>query len=650
MAFLALNFLRNFANEGRINLRIRSKLFVGILTATILPMLLFFVLASQYYDFYRNLLISHSAESMRQHLQMLELNIRNNEQQRYRRVEKFKEELNLIVENDESQIEALLERELGKLYHGYFMVRSDGLIIERIPLQEKINYKDGQRLKLVIDLFKAQCLRVFKELGILGGRYFDELKETSAGRQLIGYGELYDPTDLRNFCLQDGLYFSTDKAENGIYQFATFNLLPDKKVKSQRKMWGFLGFIQDISEITSSYLNSHSENWKFFIRREAGMLINTAVFAVELQENNFKTGNCWPKNLGNDSEFLAAAARVNLNNPEESWVSWQKVPVIYAVRKLDKIPFIAVSQGYLDYSSGGNAGLLVLLVALLLYCIILILIISLIISDFFMKPLNILLKATGMVNQGVFPQIEFHAGHELAQVVTRFNEMTVGMIERQKLERFVSVEATRTIEQEILQQQEHTGERITATIVFVHIKSFDELCESLLPEQLIVLLNTYFSAMEPVIHANHGVIDKYIGDAIMVVFTDDADDHGLAAANACRAALAMLQRQAELGVKLHEIQLPEIEIGVGVAMGEVIRGKIGALAGRKDFTVIGDVVNLAARLESLSRQQSVAGIMVSHEVASVCGNDFIFHRCGETSLKGKKDKQLVFNLTGVNHG
>jgi adenylate cyclase len=238
----------------------------------------------------------------------------------------------------------------------------------------------------------------------------------------------------------------------------------------------------------------------------------------------------------------------------------------------------------------------------------------------------------------------------LAQVVARFNEMTIGMQERQKLERFVSEEATRTIENEILLQREHAGERMRAAIVFVHIRGFDELCETLDPDQLIACLNLYFAAMEPIIRQNHGVIDKYIGDAIMVVFADSEAGPAVLSANACAAALAMLDCQAELALQLRAENLPRIEIGVGVAIGEVIRGKIGAELGRKDFTVIGDVVNLAARLESLSRNQPTPSAMVSADIASECRFAFSFEKCGETAIKGKKDKQLVYRLIGVAHG
>ncbi len=651
VGFVTLFFLRNLSSESRIKLRIRSKLFLGIFTATILPMLLFFVLASRYFQFYQDLKISHARDLVRQHLQLLELNIRNNEQLRNYRLEKLKERLNGVIQGDEDAIEKVLEDGLNKFYHGYFLVRSDGLMLEHIPLKALMRHRDTQRLKLITDLFKGQCFRIFSDIGILKGPYYDKLKNTPTGRQLSGMGAFYDPSDLDNFCLQDGEYFMTDKAEKGLYQFTTFNLLPEQGLASQGRLWAFIGFMQEIDSITSDYLNSHSENWKFFLRREGDMLVNTVIYAAEAQKDGrYAIGRAWPKGMRNDQEMIGAASRITEQLTEDSWVAWQKVPVIFAARKLDKIPFIAVSRAISESAATGHEGLRVVLLALLLYSVFLVLLIAFFVSDMFIKPLRTLLVAMGMINEGDFPQIIFGADNELAQVVARFNEMTIGMQERQKLERFVSEEATRTIENEILLQREHAGERMRAAIVFVHIRGFDELCETLDPDQLIACLNLYFAAMEPIIRQNHGVIDKYIGDAIMVVFADSEAGPAVLSANACAAALAMLDCQAELALQLRAENLPRIEIGVGVAIGEVIRGKIGAELGRKDFTVIGDVVNLAARLESLSRNQPTPSAMVSADIASECRFAFSFEKCGETAIKGKKDKQLVYRLIGVAHG
>ncbi|MFZ5951466.1 MAG: adenylate/guanylate cyclase domain-containing protein [Candidatus Rifleibacteriota bacterium] len=646
LAFLSAFALKIVCFEGRIAFRIRTKFLLALFAAAILPMLLFYLLAGQYFDFYQKLLISNTREAMKQHLQMLELNIRNNEQQRNSELEKLKDQINQAAGGAEEKIKQLLETGMGTLYQGYFLVRSDGLVVERIPAADLLTDLDQQRLKMINNLFKSQCFRIFKDAGILAGPYYDEFRRKPAGRQVLGMGEFFSTIDLDNFCLQDGQYFQTEKAEKGIFQFITFNLLPG----SQRvdKKWAFVGFMQNLSHTTSDYLSRHPDNWKFFSGRENGLLLNTVIFQADQDRNGrFSLGRSWPDRLTRDPGFADAARRLDRNNQESSWVEWKEVPEIFAARKIAKVPFLAVCKA--NFSGTGQFSLTVMLLFLLLYFLLLIIIISYAVADVFLNPLQKLLAATSLINAGEYRQIDYRSNLELAKVIGRFNQMTEGLIERQRLERFVSSEATRTIEREIEQQREHNGERLSAAILFSHVQGFDELCDNLAPEQLIELLNLFFGQMEPIIQANHGVIDKYIGDAIMVVFSGGTGaDEAAICIDACRAGQQMQLAMIELNRKLGESSLPQINIGIGIAWGEVIRGKIGSKSGRKDFTVIGDVVNLAARLESLARKASQ--IMVSDQIFIRCRGELKIIPAGDTAIKGKSGKQQIYRLQESGNG
>lgn len=644
LAFISLHSLRLYAIQGRIHLNIRSKLFLGIFLATVLPALGFFILASRYFDFYQSLNFSLSLDSAKQHLQLLELRMRNHEQLRQHQFVSFVQELRRISGAGRQKLEKKLDSHLNRLYHGCFLARSDGLIIDKRPLEKALKSRDKQKLKMLTDLFKAQSLRVFKARKILFGDYFDKLSSTPHGRQLMAMGDLFSPPDLDNFCLQDGDYHKTEKDQKDIYLFSTFNLIPGPRDAGKDEKWAFVGFIQDVGKITEEFLRQHAAQSDFLVKREGKMLLNTAIFRIHPEKNgNFRIGETWPKNFAHDPEMLLAADRLNQGKEQDSWISWQKIPIIYAVRKLDKVPFIAVVQGVVDLSHAGSLPLILSILAI--YLLTLITIISLVNSSLFLKPMNALLEATALVNEGDYRQIAYQDSHELGELVSRFNRMSVGLIERQRLERFVSSEAARTIEDEILHQREHEGERTEVAVAFVHVREFEKYCEQLAPDDLIALLNSYFAAMEPVIQRNLGVIDKYIGDAIMVVFSCPQQP-GDAVQNACTAAIEMLQRQSELGCELERAKLPRIGLGIGVARGEVIRGKIGAESGRKDFTVIGDVVNLAARLESLSRQCSEPTIIVSARVLEDCKDSFTFEKFGEIAIKGKAKKQHVYRLCG----
>lgn len=131
VAFMGIAFLRRFHCGGTMNLNIRLKVFLAILAAIALPMALFFALATRYLHYSTELLLEDRRQICLQHLQMLAMNLRNNEQLRHRELENFKNRLNLIVDKSREEIFRLLEQDLGKMFHGYFVIRNDGLMLEK---------------------------------------------------------------------------------------------------------------------------------------------------------------------------------------------------------------------------------------------------------------------------------------------------------------------------------------------------------------------------------------------------------------------------------------------------------------------------------------------------------------------------------------
>jgi adenylate cyclase len=143
------------------------------------------------------------------------------------------------------------------------------------------------------------------------------------------------------------------------------------------------------------------------------------------------------------------------------------------------------------------------------------------------------------------------------------------------------------------------GSKETVSVLFADIRGFTSLSENSAPEEIVQMLNHYFAAMTEAIHAHHGTIDKFIGDAIMAVWgapiksATHADD-------AVRAALQMREKLIEINAWLAARGATTIDIGIGINSGEVVMGSIGS-ALKADYTVIGDNVNLASRLEGLTK-------------------------------------------------
>jgi len=160
------------------------------------------------------------------------------------------------------------------------------------------------------------------------------------------------------------------------------------------------------------------------------------------------------------------------------------------------------------------------------------------------------------------------------------------------------------------------AERRTLTIFFSDIKEFSGISEQLTASAIVNLLNSYFGAVAAVIHAHNGVIDKYIGDAVMAFWVPPFSAGEEHAGDACLAALAQQEAMLELRERLPEItgmrrNPPKLAIRMGLATGEAVVGTIGSDAARS-YTVIGDTVNLASRLESVNKVYGTS-IILSEE-------------------------------------
>jgi class 3 adenylate cyclase len=160
------------------------------------------------------------------------------------------------------------------------------------------------------------------------------------------------------------------------------------------------------------------------------------------------------------------------------------------------------------------------------------------------------------------------------------------------------------------------GTRQRVAILFTDLRGFTSLSEDANPESLVRELNEYFEHMVGVVRQHGGVVDKYIGDSIMAVFgapTPRDDD----AARAIRAAAGLRDALVHLNTLRQQRGLPPLAHGVGVHVGDVVAGNIGT-ADRAQYTVIGDAVNVAARLESATKEQRVE-VLVSADAVAAAG-------------------------------
>jgi adenylate cyclase len=246
----------------------------------------------------------------------------------------------------------------------------------------------------------------------------------------------------------------------------------------------------------------------------------------------------------------------------------------------------------------------------------------------------------GDLSQRVTPDREDEVGF----LGGAFNEMVAGLAEREEIKatfgRFVSREVAKAV---LSGDLPLGGERREVTILFQDVRGFTTIAEGLTPVVLIRVVNRLFTEMVAAVENEGGIISQFTGDGVMALFGAPVA-HDDDPCRAVRAGLAMVERVPELNRGLRADGLPPLRIGVGIHTGEVVAGRLGPDA-RSEYGVVGDAVNVASRIEGLTRAME-AEILVSAETASHLGPEFRLGRRARLPVKGKIQPVEVVEVLG----
>ena len=188
------------------------------------------------------------------------------------------------------------------------------------------------------------------------------------------------------------------------------------------------------------------------------------------------------------------------------------------------------------------------------------------------------------------------------------------------------------------------GKRANVSVLFSDIRGFTSMSEQMSPQQVSEILNEYFTEMEPIITKYNGVINKFIGDAVMAIFGEPIQDKNHAQ-NAVKCAYSMLEKVKELQKKWAQEGKPKIEIGVGISTGEVFVGNIGSI-NRMEYTVIGDTVNLASRLEGYNKTYKTK-LLISPNTYEEVKNIVDVIKIPDVQIRGKVNKMNIYEVLKV---
>lgn len=248
-------------------------------------------------------------------------------------------------------------------------------------------------------------------------------------------------------------------------------------------------------------------------------------------------------------------------------------------------------------------------------------------------PVRLLVNAMHEIPRGnLGHRLRIDRNDEIGFLSRSFNEMAAGLEEREHIKdtfgRFVSRDVAEAV---LSGRVPLAGERREVSILFQDIRGFTALSQRLDPVALLRLLNQFFTEVVAAVEAEGGVVKQFTGDGVMALFgaPQSRTDHS---ERAVRAALGIITRLARLNVSLQQDGGAPLQIGVGIHTGEVVAGLIGPDE-RIEYGVVGEAVNLASRIESLTKELT-ATILVSKQIAARLGSEFVLGRTALLPVKG----------------
>jgi adenylate cyclase len=276
------------------------------------------------------------------------------------------------------------------------------------------------------------------------------------------------------------------------------------------------------------------------------------------------------------------------------------------------------------------------------------------VSGGIIRSVRQLLEGTRAIEAGRLDQsIDVTTGDEIGQLAAAFNRMVVQLRDNQRVRETFGKYIDPRIVEGLIDRPTLTaaeGQRRVMTVLFCDLKGFTSLSEGMTPQGLVKVMNRYLSIMSEPIRSHRGIIDKYIGDGIMAYwgppFVGEVDH----ARFACLAVMDMIARIATLRQEIPELlgvrgtPMEKCDLRIGVATGEALVGSIGSDV-MMSYTVMGDVVNLASRLESANKAYGTRNL-ISERTIAAAGTAVEVREIDRIVVAGHTHSEIVFEILG----
>ena len=262
----------------------------------------------------------------------------------------------------------------------------------------------------------------------------------------------------------------------------------------------------------------------------------------------------------------------------------------------------------------------------------------------FVQPLADVMRAATQIGERRFGiRIRHQRRDEVGQLYDSFNHMAALLEDRERLHDTFGRYVDHRVRDAILTGQlDPKGTQIQAAVLFADLRSFTTKSEHLPPHEVLALLNRYLSRMTAAVEAAGGTVDKFIGDAVMAVFGAPLAQEDCAL-RAVQAARAMVAELAELN--LEQPGKEPWKVAIGVNVGPCVAGSVGAPT-RMQYTVVGDTVNLASRLQELAKKLDVE-VVVSEAVAQACGDKLEVRGLGAFDIRGRSQQATCYEALQI---